>query len=467
MMQIFDTKLRKKVPFSPEKDNTVRMYTCGPTIYNFAHIGNLRTFVFEDLLRRSIKFLGMKIFHVMNITDIDDKTIKGAIDNKISLEEFTKPFEIAFFEDLHTLHVEPAEKYPKATEFVDGMISMISQLIEKGFAYTTDSGDVFFRIKDFKHYGELSHLNMDELEVGKSCRVNHDEYDKENATDFVLWKSFEIERDRDIYWDSPFGKGRPGWHLECSCMSMHYLGETFDLHTGGVDNIFPHHENEIAQSQALTGKTFSRHWMHSEHLLVEGKKMSKSLGNFYTLRDLLKKGYSGREVRALFLSGHYRAQMNFTIDGLVAISKSLHRLDLFTQRVAANKGVETVDVSVFEKAFKEAICDDLNTPQAFAVLFDMIRHVNAKMDEVEIDGSTLIELLKTWDTIFAFIFFAQNDEIPGELQQAAENRFKARQEKNYEKADALRELIEKAGFVVEDMKDKCVVRKKESYANDK
>ncbi len=466
-MDIFDTKLRKKVRFTPEKDNTVRMYTCGPTIYNFAHIGNLRTFVFEDLLRRSIKFLGMKIFHVMNITDIDDKTIKGAIDNEISLEEFTKPFEIAFFDDLNTLNVEPAEKYPKATEFVDGMISMISQLIEKGFAYSTDSGDVFFRIKDFKHYGELSHLNMDELEVGRSCRVNHDEYDKENATDFVLWKSFEPARDRDIYWDSPFGKGRPGWHLECSCMSMHYLGESFDLHTGGVDNIFPHHENEIAQSEALTGKIFSRHWMHSEHLLVEGKKMSKSLGNFYTLRDLLTKGYSGREVRALFLSGHYRAQMNFTLEGLGAIQKSLHRLDVFIERVTASKGLEKLDVSVFENGFKEAICDDLNTPQTFAVLFDMIRYVNAKMDEKEIDGSSVVGLLKSWDTIFAFIFSAPKDEIPEELKHAAEKRFKARQEKNYEKADAMRALIEKAGFFVEDMKDKCVVRKKESYANDK
>ena len=343
---------------------------------------------------------------------------------------------------------------------------MISQLIEKGVAYKTDSGDVFFRISEFKNYGELSHLKLDDLEVGKSARVDLDEYDKESACDFVLWKGYDQERDGDIYWESPFGKGRPGWHIECSCMSMHYLGDTFDLHTGGVDNIFPHHENEIAQSEACSGKPFSRHWMHAEHLLVEGKKMSKSLNNFYTLRDLLDKGYSGREIRALFLSSHYRVQLNFTFDGLMAMRKSLQRLDAFVDRLNESKGVASVDVSRFEKEFKESIEDDLNSPRAYAALFDLIRFVNAQMDAEEINAESVLKLLKEFDSVFAFIFNREQEEIAEDVLEAAMKRFTARQEKDYAKADAMRELIEKAGYIVEDTKEKCVVRKKESYAND-
>jgi cysteinyl-tRNA synthetase len=465
-MIIFDTKQRKKVSFKAEKDNTVRMYTCGPTIYNFAHIGNLRTFVFEDLLRRALQFVGFDIFHVMNLTDIDDKTIKGAKENNITLAEFTQPFEKAFFEDLETLNVEPAEKYPKATDFINEMIGMISQLIEKGVAYKTDSGDVFFRISKFKNYGQLSSLKLEDLEVGKSARVDADEYDKECACDFVLWKAYDKERDGLIFWESPFGKGRPGWHIECSCMSMHYLGDTFDLHTGGVDNIFPHHENEIAQSEACSGKPFTRHWMHSEHLLVEGKKMSKSMNNFYTLRDLLDKGYSGREIRALFLSSHYRVQLNFTFDGLMATRKSLQRLDTFVDRLNESKGSVAVDVSRFEKEFKESIEDDLNSPRAYAALFDLIRFVNAQMDDGEINSESVLKLLKNFDSVFAFIFNREEEEISEDVLKAAMKRFTARQEKDYAKADAMRELIEKAGYIVEDTKEKCVVRKKESYAND-
>ncbi|MCH9616945.1 MAG: Cysteine--tRNA ligase [Chlamydiia bacterium] len=466
-MEIFDTKQRKKVTFSPEKNNTVRMYTCGPTIYNYAHIGNLRTFVFEDLLRRTIKFLGMDIFHVMNLTDIDDKTIKGALEKGVSLKEYTEPYEQAFLEDLKTLSVEKAEKYPKATEFIPEMIKMISELIDKGNAYRTDDGDVFFRIHSFDDYGALSHLKMDDLEVGKSTRIDSDEYEKEAATDFVLWKGYKKERDGDIYWESPFGKGRPGWHIECSCMSMHYLGETFDLHTGGVDNIFPHHENEIAQSEACSGKTFVRHWMHSEHLLVEGKKMSKSLGNFYTLRDLINKGYSGREVRALFLSSHYRTQLNFTFDGLLAIRKSLSRLDIFIERISESKGEVVLETESFEKQFLEAVQDDLNTPVAFAVLFDFIRYINGRMDEQDIDTKNIVILLEKWENVFGFIFTKEKEEIETSILEAAEKRFLARKEKDYTLADTMRKLIEAAGYTVEDTKEKCLVRKKENYASDK
>ena len=466
-MKIFDTKKKERVSFSPEKDNTIRMYTCGPTVYNFPHIGNLRTFVFEDLLRRTIKFCGMDVFHVMNLTDIDDKTIKGALKENISLKEFTAPFEKAFFEDLDTLAVERAEKYPKATEFIDHMVEMIKTLLDKGIAYKTERGDIFFRIQKFPEYGKLSHLCLDSLEEGRSERVDSDEYDKESASDFVLWKAYEESRDGNIYWDSPFGKGRPGWHIECSAMSIHYLGETFDLHTGGVDNIFPHHENEIAQSEACTGKQFSRHWMHSEHLLVEGKKMSKSLGNFFTLRDLLSKGYSGREVRALFLSSHYRVQMNFTFDGLVAIRKSLSRLDTFVERLNDAKGSEVLDISSYEKDFSLSLEDDLNTPQAFAVLFDLIRYVNAEMDKADINTTNILDLLRKWETVLAFIFVVNSEQIDDHILEAANKRYKARKEKDYAQADAMRELIEAAGYVVEDRKDNCVVRRKESYANGK
>ena len=466
-MHIYDTKQRKKVSFSPEKDNIVRMYTCGPTIYNFAHIGNLRTFVFEDLLRRSIKFLGMGVFHVMNLTDVDDKTISGAIKNNETLLEFTKPFEDAFHEDLKTLNVEKAEKYPKATEFIDQMVEMIEKLIQKGVAYNTSTGDVFFRIKSFPKYGELSHLHLEDLEIGRSARVDTDEYDKESASDFVLWKAYDPSRDGEIFWESSLGRGRPGWHMECSCMSMHYLGDTFDLHTGGVDNIFPHHENEIAQSEALSGKTFSRHWMHSDHLLVEGKKMSKSLGNFYTLRDLLEKGYSGREVRALFLASHYRTQLNFTFDGLLATRRSLSRLDTFVERLAHNRDGKVIDISSFEKDFKEAIEDDLNTPKAFATLFDMIRFVNTQMDEKNVNTSQVLEFLQKADKVFGFIFSEKDEIIENFILDAALARFKARGEKDYVRADLMRDIIEKAGYLVEDTKDKCLIKKKENYANDK
>ena len=306
---------------------------------------------------------------------------------------------------------------------------------------------------------------MDELEAGRSARVDSDEYQKECACDFVLWKAYDKERDGDVYWDSPFGKGRPGWHIECSCMSMHYLGETFDLHTGGVDNIFPHHENEIAQSEATTGKAFVRHWMHSEHLLVEGKKMSKSLGNFYTLRDLLDKGYSGREVRALLVTSHYRSQLNFTFDGLLAMRKTLARVDTFIQRLEGGVEGVALDLSSFEEKFVEAVSDDLNTPLASAVLFDMIRFVNGKMDEEAVDGKQVLELLQRWDKVFGFLFAKEREEIEPAILEAANKRFLARKEKDYALADTMRELIEGAGYVVEDTKDSCLVRRKENYAN--
>ncbi len=332
------------------------MYTCGPTVYNFAHIGNFRTYVFEDLLRRTIKFFGFSINQVMNLTDLDDKTIKGAIDQKISLDAFTQPYKDAFFEDLSTLGIEKVEHYPEATQYIAEMITIIEKLLEKGVAYRSQDGSIYFAISKFPSYGRLSHLHLNELEVGASERILHDEYEKENASDFVLWKAYDPLRDGEIYWESPFGKGRPGWHIECSAMAMKLLGESIDIHVGGVDNMFPHHENEIAQSEAYSCCHFVRYWLHAEHLLVDHKKMSKSLGNFYTLRDLLAKGYTGKQVRYMLLATHYRTQLNFTFAGLDATRATLERFSDFIQRlrnVRREKMGRALDL-ILEKALPES-----------------------------------------------------------------------------------------------------------------
>jgi cysteinyl-tRNA synthetase len=330
---LYNTETRQKEEVVPLDGHTLRMYTCGPTVYNFAHIGNFRTYVFEDLLRRVLLFLGYSVRQVMNLTDIDDKTIKGAIETKTTLDAFTQPYKKAFFADLETLSIDKVEFYPEATGFVAEMIAIIQNLLEKGFAYKGVDGSIYYSIAKFPSYGRLSHLHLDTLKAGASERVFSDEYEKENVSDFVLWKSYDPQRDGDVMWDSPFGKGRPGWHIECSAMAMKLLGESIDIHVGGVDNCFPHHENEIAQSEAFSGKRFVRHWLHAEHLLVDHKKMSKSLGNFYTLRDLLKQGYTGRQIRYLLLQTHYRTQLNFTFQGLDAAAASLQRLADFITRL--------------------------------------------------------------------------------------------------------------------------------------
>ncbi len=334
-IKLYNTETREKEEIIPLDGKVVRLYTCGPTVYNFAHIGNFRTYVFEDLLRRTLKFFGFSLKQVMNLTDVDDKTIQGATAQGISLEAFTAPFIKAFFEDLETLQIERVEHYPKATEYFPEMISIIQNLLEKGVAYKGGDGSIYFSINQFPSYGRLSHLHLKDLKVGASERTAADEYDKENVSDFVLWKAYDPTRDGTIYWESPFGKGRPGWHIECSAMAMKLLSESIDIHVGGVDNIFPHHENEIAQSEAFSCCRFVKHWMHAEHLLVDHKKMSKSLGNFYTLRDLLKRGFSGKEVRYLLLQTHYRTQLNFTFQGLESARQTLSRLSDFIARLNA------------------------------------------------------------------------------------------------------------------------------------
>lgn len=458
-LKLFNTLTRQKEILHPLEENHVRLYTCGPTVYNFAHIGNFRTYVFEDLLRRTIKFFGMKITQAMNLTDVDDKTIKGALAKNITLDEYTKPFKEAFFEDVKTLRIEPVEYYPAATDYIDTMIPLIQVLLDRGIAYLGGDGSVYYAIKKFANYGCLSHLHLDQLQVGASERVAADEYDKDHAADFVLWKKYDPERDGPIFWESPFGRGRPGWHLECSAMAMKLLGETIDIHVGGIDNMFPHHENEIAQSEACSGKPFAKIWMHSEHLVVDGKKMSKSFGNFYTLRDLLSKGYTGVQIRYMLLQTHYKTQLNFTFAGLDGVKSALHRLNDFAQRmqeIQAPGQTGSADKILNDTLshFTHSLGDDLNISAALAGLFDMIREVNVLSDSGKIlneDAKKVVSLLKKLDTVLGiFDLDGHVDAIPNELQEALVRRGLARKEKNWALADSLRDFILSKGYNIED-----------------
>ncbi len=459
-MLLFNTKSLKKEIFNPKDPKNVKLYTCGPTVYDYAHIGNLRTYVVEDLLKRTLLFLGYGVTHVMNLTDVDDKTIRGALKAKLPLNEYTQTFKDAFFDDLKALRIFPACHYPAAPDYISQMIEMISQLLSHEVAYKGLDNSIYFSIQKFPNYGCLSHLKLEELETDASNRVQNDEYDKENASDFVLWKSYDSKRDGDIYWESPFGKGRPGWHLECSAMAIHYFGPQLDLHMGGVDNIFPHHENEIAQSEACTEYPFCSFWVHVEHLLVDNKKMSKSLGNFFTLRNLVNKGYSPLQVRYLLLSAHYKTQLNFTLEGLKAAGKSLDRLQNFItrlQRVSEKTKTKTSiqdKITVLEKAFKSALEDNLNISQALSHLFDFLREVNPLLDQNSLsydDAHKTLEKFKTFNTVLALLVFDMDqDSIPMELQEALRLRQKARLEKNWKEADRLRDLILEQGYTIED-----------------
>src|SRR5215203_617838 len=378
---LFNTLGRKLEPFQPLLPGEVRIYTCGPTVYNDIHIGNLRTFLFQDLLRRSLRHLGYRVNQVMNLTDVDDKTILGAHKAGVTLPEYTEPFVQTFLRDLGVLHIERVERFPKATEHIPEMIDMISRLIEQGYAYESD-GSVFFSIGKDPDYGKLSGFDLDQARQGE--RVASDEYGKEDVRDFVLWKAI---KPGEPSWDSPWGPGRPGWHVECSAMSMKYLGETFDIHCGGVDLIFPHHENEIAQSESATGKPFVSTWLHGEHLIVDGAKMSKSLGNQYTLTDLLERGCSARSLRYLFLSVHYRQKLNFTFESLEGAAGALRRVDemIFRLQHAEEKG--DADARLAEAAgrlrqdFAAGLADDLNLAVALAALFAFVKEVNVAIEE--------------------------------------------------------------------------------------
>jgi cysteinyl-tRNA synthetase len=443
-MNVFNSLTRRVEEFAPQLDNTVRMYTCGPTVYNFAHIGNFRAYMFEDVLRRVVKFNGYKVKQVMNLTDVDDKTIRGANAAGVPLVEYTKQYKDAFFADLASLNIERAELYPAATDHIPEMINLVSKLIEKGFAYKSDDGSVYFNVRSFDGYGKLAHIDFDNQRTGARCAS--DEYDKENVGDFALWKAWEPS-DGPVGWDSPWGKGRPGWHIECSAMSMKYLGNTFDLHTGGIDNLFPHHENEIAQAEAATGEKFVNTWMHCAHLKVNGEKMSKSLGNFFTLRELLEKGWSGREIRYVLINAHYRTSLNFAFDALEGARKSLARIDACVEK--ATDGEAPAWALKHLDDFTDAVNDDLNVPKAFAALFELVRETNSK------SGEGVLGIFKRMDEVLGVIFFGKSEksDIPEEVKALLEKRALARANKDWAQSDALRDEIASLGWSVKDSKE--------------
>lgn len=460
-IHFYNSESRQKESFKPIDSNRVKMYTCGPTVYHYAHIGNFRTYVFEDLLRRTLKFFGYQVTQVMNLTDIDDKTIRGALASNQSLVDFTQPYKNAFFVDIQTLGIERAENYPAATEYINHMIDFIQGLLEKGIAYRSNDGSVYFSIEKFPHYGRLSHLKLSELKVGAGdVRVACDEYEKENVGDFVLWKGYDPQRDGNVFWESPFGRGRPGWHLECSTMAMQLLGDSIDIHCGAVDNIFPHHENEIAQSEACSGKQFVKYWLHSEHLIVNHKKMSKSLGNFYTLRDLLKKGFTGVEVRYMLMQTHYRTQLNFTFEGLEGAKNSLARLNDFVLRMheiadVTQKPSQRARPHLTQAiaSFTMALADDLNISVALAALFDLMHEINVLTANNQLGGGDAIEVLfvlQEFNRVLGVLNFEQEEQAPPYLQEMLHHREEARKNKDWKRADCLRNEIQAAGYVIED-----------------
>ena len=452
--KFYNTLTRSQEGFAPLAPDAVGMYTCGPTVYNFAHIGNFRAYTFEDILRRALKFFGFKVTQVMNLTDVDDKTIAGAIACGKPLVEFTQTFKDAFFADLKTLGIEEAEFYPAATDHIPEMISLIASLVEKGIAYQAPDGSVYFSIAKFPAYGGLARLDRDNMRHG--VRIANDEYEKEGVGDFAVWKAWD-EKDGDVWWDSPWGKGRPGWHIECSAMAMKYLGESFDIHTGGIDNLFPHHENEIAQTEAATGRQFVHTWLHCAHLRVNGEKMSKSAGNFYTLRDLVAKGYNGREIRFVLISGHYRQPLNFTLESLDAAKTALARIDAFVAAVAAFS--PTQPPGTFEgfassalNAFSTALADDLNIPEALAAMYSLVNQGNKMIADKEFtatDAAAALAALRRMDTVLN-VLFKPAEEVPEQVLALLAARAAARTAKQWAESDRIRNEVTALGWTIKD-----------------
>ena len=459
-LQFYNTLKRKKEIFQPIEKGKVGLYTCGPTVYDYAHIGNFRTFMFEDLLKRWLLHLRYDVKHVMNITDVDDKTIKKAKQMKVSLSRITDKYTQYFMEDLTWLKMIPADIYPTATESIPKMISMIERLLEKGFAYREDDGSVYFNISSFPNYGKLTQINISAQRTGD--RIMEDEYDKDAPQDFALWKGWK-EEDGEVVWDAPWGRGRPGWHIECSAMSSESLGDHFDIHCGGVDNMFPHHENEIAQSQCATDQPFVNFWLHSEFLMVDGGKMSKSLGNFYRISALKELGFTAESIRYQLLAGHYRSKITFSIDKKHEGDKVVQRLsDFYTrlQKMNANESSTGSMPEAYSK-FRDRMNDDLDSPQALAVFFDWMKTVNGKIDKNVITDSELgeaWEFLVAFDSVFGFIR-NQDFEIPDKINLLLNKRQKARDEENWVESDLIREHLKEKGWIVEDTPDGQYIKK--------
>lgn len=457
-LRFYNTLTQQVEPFAPLSGNVVRMYTCGPTVYNYVHIGNLRTFTFQDILRRWLQARGYRLDHVMNITDIEDKIIRHAAAQNQSIFEYTEKYTKAFLEDTDSLRLQRAEHIVKATDCIGDMVTAIEKLEHGGYTYVSD-GSVYYRISKFPEYGKLSHNDFSGIRAG--ARVDVDEYDKADARDFVLWKS---KKDGEPAWPAPFGEGRPGWHIECSVMAMKYLGETLDIHTGGVDLTFPHHENEIAQSEAITGKPFARFWLHAEHLSIDAQKMSKSLGNFYTLRDLTAMGYAPEVIRYLLESMPYRTKLNFTMEGLKAAATSIERLRNYKLRLETDKFQDGLNPAIEERtkaateAFDRALDDDLNTAEALAATFEYVRDSNTAMDAGEFRVGNLagaLGFLNRFDSIFDVVTpTARQDGLSdSDVNRKIEERAAAKKARDFALADQIRKDLALAGIILEDTKE--------------
>ena len=453
--RLFNTYSRQLEDFAPidPAGKLVKLYTCGPTVYSYAHIGNFRAYIFEDLLQRHLEARGFHVHRVMNLTDVDDKTIRRSREENKALADFTAPFITAFREDLKTLRIQDANEFPAATDHVARMVEMIGILIERNFAYQADDRSVYYRIKEFPAYGKLAHLDLDTLRP--TGRIQNDEYEKESVGDFALWKAW-TEADGDVKWDSPWGPGRPGWHIECSAMAGALLGDELDIHCGGEDNIFPHHEAEIAQSEAVTGKKFVRYWMHCKHLMVNGQKMSKSLGNFYTLRDVLAKGYTGREIRYALLRVNYGLPLNFTFEGMADARASLRRIDAWIRRLESHSNTFTDKVHplVDHDRFEQALDNDLNISGALGELFKIITDCNIALDKGELTSEDARSILNWWSRINRTLGLEPgNSLVPTEVQQLLDQRAQARADKNWKLSDELRDKIAELGYAVKDTKE--------------
>ena len=450
-MKFYNTLTRSVEEFREIEKGRIGLYTCGPTVYDYPHIGNYRSYLFEDLVKRFFIFLGYAVTHVMNITDIDDKTIRKANELHVPLAEVTQKYIDAFHADLRTLNILPADVYPRATEHIPEMVGLISRLLENGFAYEKD-GSVYFSIERFKNYGRLANIDRENLKLGAA--IDADEYEKESVQDFVLWKG---QKPGEPSWPSPFGAGRPGWHIECSAMSMKYLGAHFDIHMGGVDNIFPHHENEIAQSECANGQTFVNYWLHCQHLIVDNKKMSKSLGNFHTLADLLQRGCDPMALRYLLLSSHYRKLLNFSFDSLEMAGQALARIKnfVFTLKNIQAPGENTPAleelIAASRKAFTESMADDFNISGALGAVFEFISQVNQLMGALrQKDALAILAYLEQLNTVLGVLQQDDASSLATDIEAKIALREKARKEKDFEKADAIRAELKQQGIILLD-----------------
>ena len=466
MLRFFNTLSRQVEEFQPLEDKKVRMYMCGPTVWNFAHIGNFRTFIFGDILRRYLKFKGYELTHVFNLTDVDDRIINEANARNISIDEFTAPYIQYFWEDFDALGMERPDITPRATHHIAEMIDIIAKLLKSGHAYESD-GSIYYRIAAFPEYGKLSKISFSGNIAGGSERIDTDKYEKEDARDFALWKLVGPEDQPG--WDAPFGRGRPGWHIECSAMSMKYLGETFDLHAGGMDLQFPHHENEIAQSEGSTGKLFAKYWIHSEFLKIDDVTMSKSKGNFFTFRDLKEQGYSPLAMRYLLLSVPYRKQLNFTFDGLQGAESTIERLRNFRSLVknatpkggnpSSSEGTSSPARHAVETAlrdFETAMDDDFNTASALAAVHDMVREINTIMATDALtpdDQAAIVEAVAKFESVLGIFGKEETDILDDEIESLIAERQEARHTRNFARSDEIRDLLLEKGIVLEDTKD--------------